>query len=172
MKDELNEQMVKLREECANTVTELEKQLDSAHGNRMSSMFQMKEEVALEIFLSVDNQFQGMLLNILDTYQKQECKIELYCMLIRVQVELELGERMEQLRSMYKKEIDSQQQKLDDQKMSSEEIIQQLRASILNQKAEMEELNMYVSFLYTFGKHFEIFSHFDVQFPLEVKIFL
>ena len=49
---------------------------------------------------------------------------------------------MEQLRSMYKKEIDSQQQKLDDQKMSSEEIIQQLRASILNQKAEMEELNM------------------------------
>ena len=57
MKDELNEQMVKLREECANTVTELEKQLDSAHGNRMSSMFQMKEEVALEIFLSVDNQF-------------------------------------------------------------------------------------------------------------------
>ena len=69
---------------------------------------------------------------------------------------------MEQLRSMYKKEIDSQQQKLDDQKMSSEEIIQQLRASILNQKAEMEELNMYVSFLYTFGKHFEIFSHFDV----------
>ena len=50
MKDELNEQMVKLREECANTVTELEKQLDSAHGNRMSSMFQMKEEVALEIF--------------------------------------------------------------------------------------------------------------------------
>ena len=75
-------------------------------------------------------------------------------MLIRVQVELELGERMEQLRSMYKKEIDSQQQKLDDQKMSSEEIIQQLRASILNQKAEMEELNMYVSFFIYIWKTF------------------
>ena len=45
MKDDLNGQMVKLREEYANRVTELEKQLDSAHGNRMSSMFQMKEEV-------------------------------------------------------------------------------------------------------------------------------
>ena len=45
MKDELNDQMVRLREECANRVTELEKQLDTAHGNRMSSMFQMKEEV-------------------------------------------------------------------------------------------------------------------------------
>ena len=46
MKAELNGQMVRLREECANRVAELEKQLDSAHGNRMSSMFQMKEEVS------------------------------------------------------------------------------------------------------------------------------
>ena len=45
MKAELNGQMVRLREECANRVADLEKQLDSAHGNRMSSMFQMKEEV-------------------------------------------------------------------------------------------------------------------------------
>jgi len=45
MKDELNGQMVRLRAECADHVCELEKQLDSAHGNRMSSMFQMKEEV-------------------------------------------------------------------------------------------------------------------------------
>ena len=49
MKDELNGQMARLREECANRVAELEKQLDSAHGNRMSSMFQMKEEVNLEL---------------------------------------------------------------------------------------------------------------------------
>ena len=48
MKDELNGQMVRLREDCANRVADLEKQLDSAHGNRMSSMFQMKEEVNLE----------------------------------------------------------------------------------------------------------------------------
>ena len=48
MKDELNGQMARLREECANRVAELEKQLDSAHGNRMSSMFQMKEEVNLK----------------------------------------------------------------------------------------------------------------------------
>ena len=37
--------MVRLRAECADRVTELEKQIDSAQGNRMSSMFQMKEEV-------------------------------------------------------------------------------------------------------------------------------
>ena len=49
MKDELNGQMVRLREDCANRVADLEKQLDSAHGNRMSSMFQMKEEVNLEL---------------------------------------------------------------------------------------------------------------------------
>ena len=45
MKAELNGQMVRLRAECADRVTELEKQIDSAQGNRMSSMFQMKEEV-------------------------------------------------------------------------------------------------------------------------------
>merc|ERR1712135_130329 len=67
MKDVLNGQMVRLREDCANRVADLEKQLDSAHGNRMSSMFQMKEEV-----------------------------------------EAELSERMDQLRNMYKREIDSQ----------------------------------------------------------------
>ena len=54
MKDDLNGQMVKLREEYANRVTELEKQLDSAHGNRMSSMFQMKEEVLWRTYLLLD----------------------------------------------------------------------------------------------------------------------
>ena len=54
MKDELNGQLVRLREECANRVTELEKQLDTAHGNRMSSMFQMKEEVR-KIYLYIKN---------------------------------------------------------------------------------------------------------------------
>ena len=49
MKDELNGQMVRLRAECADRVCELEKQLDSAHGNRMSSMFQMKEEVGTAV---------------------------------------------------------------------------------------------------------------------------
>merc|ERR1712226_247810 len=49
MKDDLNGQMVKLREEGTNRVADLEKQLDSAHGNRMSSMFQMKEEVEQEL---------------------------------------------------------------------------------------------------------------------------
>ena len=67
MKDELNGQMVRLREECANRVSELEKQLDTAHGNRMSSMFQMKDEV-----------------------------------------ESEFTERMEQLRDMYKRELEMQ----------------------------------------------------------------
>ena len=49
MKAELNGQMGRLRDECTNRVADLEKQLDSAHGNRMSSMFQMKEEVTLLI---------------------------------------------------------------------------------------------------------------------------
>ena len=49
---------------------------------------------------------------------------------------------MEQLRSMYKREIDSQSQKLEDQKLSSAEIIKTLRESIASQKAEIEELNM------------------------------
>merc|ERR1712223_1121649 len=54
MKAELNGQMVRLREECANRVADLEKQLDSAHGNRMSSMFQMKEEVEQELSERMD----------------------------------------------------------------------------------------------------------------------
>ena len=49
---------------------------------------------------------------------------------------------MEQLRNMYKTEIDSQSQKLEEQKLSSEEIIGTLRDSIARQKHEIEELNM------------------------------
>jgi hypothetical protein len=43
---------------------------------------------------------------------------------------------------MYKTEIDSQSQQLENQKMSSEGIIGTLRDSIARQKHEIEELNM------------------------------
>ena len=54
MKDELNGQMVGVRAECAARVTELEKQLESADGNRMSAMFQMKEEARIYFVLKSD----------------------------------------------------------------------------------------------------------------------
>ena len=49
---------------------------------------------------------------------------------------------MDQLRSMYKREIDSQSQKMEEQKLSSETMIKTLKESVASQKAEIEELNM------------------------------
>ena len=49
---------------------------------------------------------------------------------------------METLRSMYKKEIEGLQQNLEDQKMSSDEIIANLKRSNSTQKKEIDELNM------------------------------
>ena len=59
-----------------------------------------------------------------------------------MQVEQELSERMDQLRNMYKREIDSQSEKMEQQKLSSEGIIKTLKESVASQKAEIEELNM------------------------------
>ena len=59
-----------------------------------------------------------------------------------IKVEAELSERMDQLRNMYKREIDSQSQKMEEQKLSSEGIIKTLKDSVASQKAEIEELNM------------------------------
>ena len=49
---------------------------------------------------------------------------------------------MDQLRTMYKREIDSQSQKMEEQKLSSETMIKTLKESVASQKAEIEELNM------------------------------
>ena len=49
---------------------------------------------------------------------------------------------METLRSMYKKEIEGLQQNLEEQKMSSDEIIANLKSSNFTQKKEIDELNM------------------------------
>ena len=49
---------------------------------------------------------------------------------------------MDQLRNMYKREIDSQSQKMEEQKLSSETMIKTLKESVASQKAEIEELNM------------------------------
>lgn len=49
---------------------------------------------------------------------------------------------MDQLRNMYKREIDNQSQKMEEQKLSSEGIIKTLKDSVASQKAEIEELNM------------------------------
>ena len=43
---------------------------------------------------------------------------------------------------MYKREIDSQSQKMEEQKLSSETMIKTLKESVASQKAEIEELNM------------------------------
>ena len=59
-----------------------------------------------------------------------------------IKVEQELSERMDQLRNMYKREIDSQSEKMEQQKLSSEGIIKTLKESVASQKAEIEELNM------------------------------
>ena len=59
-----------------------------------------------------------------------------------MKVEQELSERMDQLRNMYKREIDSQSEKMEQQKLSSEGIIKTLKESVASQKAEIEELNM------------------------------
>ena len=55
---------------------------------------------------------------------------------------MELSERMDQLRNMYKREIDAQSEKLEEQKLSSDELIAALNESISNQKHEIDELNM------------------------------
>ena len=62
--------------------------------------------------------------------------------LMRMMIVLEVIERMETLRSMYKKEIEGLQQNLEDQKMSSDEIIANLKSSNFTQKKEIDELNM------------------------------
>ena len=49
---------------------------------------------------------------------------------------------METLRTMYKKEIEGLQQNLEEQKMSSDEIISNLKRSNSTQKKEIDELNM------------------------------
>ena len=49
---------------------------------------------------------------------------------------------METLRTMDKKEIEGLQQNLEEQKMSSDEIIDKLKRSNSTQKKEIDELNM------------------------------
>ena len=49
---------------------------------------------------------------------------------------------MEQLRSMYKAEIESQSEKLEQERISNTDLVARLRDSIAEQKKEIEELNM------------------------------
>ena len=49
---------------------------------------------------------------------------------------------MEQLRNMYKTEIDTQSEKIEQERISATDIVAKLRVSIAEQKTEIEELNM------------------------------
>merc|ERR1712141_579341 len=89
IKDEMSGEIRRVQAQCDEKICEYETRLELAHGNRMSSMFQMKEEV-----------------------------------------ESEFTDRMEQLRDMYKGELYSQSEKLEEEKAKSKELEEILRQEI------------------------------------------
>ena len=60
---------------------------------------------------------------------------------VQTQVETEFSDRMDQLRNMYKSEIDGQAEKLEKQRVTAKELETRLRESIAEQKKEIDELN-------------------------------
>ena len=48
LRDEMSGEIRRIQAECDEKISEYEDKLEIAHGNRMSSMFQMKEEVEFE----------------------------------------------------------------------------------------------------------------------------
>ncbi len=99
---EMSGQLRRVQSQCDQKIAEYEAKLEAAHGTRMSSMFQMKEEV-----------------------------------------EAEFTERMEQLRDMYKAELEAQTALLEEEQRKSKAIEAALQANITNKQAEIEELNNY-----------------------------
>lgn len=92
----------RVQAQCDEKIAEYEAKLEAAHGNRMSSMFQMKEEV-----------------------------------------EVEFTDRMEQLRDMYKHELEQQAERLEEEQRKSKELEENLRTSINEKQQEIDDLNTY-----------------------------
>ena len=99
---EMSAQMRRLQTQCDEKIAEFEAKLEAAHGNRMSSMFQMKEEV-----------------------------------------EVEFSDRMEQLRDMYRREMEVLGQKLEQEQSRASQVEQTLRHQIQDKQTEIDDLNAY-----------------------------
>ena len=102
VKQEGDGRMDSLKAEHATKVEEYESRLEAANDNRLSSMFQMREEV-----------------------------------------EIEFTERMEQLRTMYMTEIESQAEKMQEEKAKANRTEVSLREMLSERQAEVDELNVY-----------------------------
>ena len=98
------DQIARMRDECDEKIAEYESRLSAANENRMSSMFQMREEV-----------------------------------------ETEFTERMEQLRNMYMTEIESQAEKMEEEKARANRTEVSLRQMLSERQSELDELNTYYS---------------------------
>ena len=99
---EMTGQLRRVQAQCDEKIAEYEAKLEAAHGNRMSSMFQMKDEV-----------------------------------------ESEFTERMETLRDMYKKELDLQTERLEQERVKSKKLEETLKVSINDKQQEIDDLNAY-----------------------------
>lgn len=99
---EMTGQLRRVQAQCDEKIAEYEAKLEAAHGTRMSSMFQMKDEV-----------------------------------------ESEFTERMETLRDMYKKELDLQTERLEQERIKSKQLEETLRVSINDKQQEIDDLNAY-----------------------------
>ena len=99
---EMSGQLRRVQVQCEEKIAEYEAKLEAAHGNRMSSMFQMKDEV-----------------------------------------ESEFTDRMEQLRDMYKRELELQAERLEKEKTKSRQLEETLRESITEKQQEIDDLNFY-----------------------------
>ena len=99
---EMTGQLRRVQAQCDEKIAEYEAKLEAAHGNRMSSMFQMKDEV-----------------------------------------ESEFTERMETLRDMYKKELDLQTERLEQERIKSKQLEETLKVSINDKQQEIDDLNSY-----------------------------
>ena len=99
---EMTGQLRRVQAQCDEKIAEYEAKLEAAHGSRMSSMFQMKDEV-----------------------------------------ESEFTERMETLRDMYKKELDLQTERLEQERVKSKQLEKTLQVSIKDKQQEIDDLNAY-----------------------------
>ena len=102
LRDDMSGEIRRIQAQCDEKISEYETKLELAHGNRMTSMFQMREEV-----------------------------------------ESEFTDRMEQLRDMYKGEIENQSAKLESEKEKARALEDTLRKEIAEKQSEIDELNNY-----------------------------